>query len=104
MLCCDAFENLIRSAGGRGLAVLVRSTDDGIKFALQMRAIAFADERALPKGTMAVGPQNLALSGSMVIRYCPSCGKRLDELVTTNAELFVELAAKHSRFQDNWGQ
>lgn len=103
MLCCNAFENLIQCAGERGLAVLVCPTKDGMKFALQMRAIKLADEVGFPKGPLPTGPTNLTLSGSMMIRYCPSCGKRLEDMVTANPKLFKELAIKHEQFRKTCG-
>jgi len=103
MLCCHAFDNLILNAGERGFAVLVSENKDGVKFSLQMRAVSFADEGNLPKGPLPTMPTHLTLSGSMRIRYCPSCGKRLDDLVTADTKSFKELAGKHAPFQNNWG-
>ena len=103
MLCCNVFNNLINNAGERGLAVLVSEDKDGVKFSVQMRAVSFADEGRLPKGPWPLTLTNLTLSGSMRIRYCPACGKRLDDLATAAPQLFKELAAKHEPFQNDWG-
>jgi len=103
MFCCHAFENLVGNAGERGLAILVSEHSDGLKFALQMRAVAFEEEARLSKEPMPTMPTHISLSGSMRIRFCPSCGKRLDELAAANPGKFEVLAAKHKRFQNEWG-
>jgi hypothetical protein len=103
MFCCNAFKNLIENAGERGLAVLVSEHLEGLKFALQMRAVAFTDEAGFSQGPLPVTPTNISLSGSMRIRFCPSCGKRLEELVSEDIKLFEELAVKHKPFQNDWG-
>ena len=103
MFCCPAFENLIGNAGERGLAVLVSQHSEGMKFALQMRAVAFTDEATLPKEPLPTMPTNISLSGSMRIRYCPSCGRRLEELAAAESKVFEQLAAQHKPFQNEWG-
>jgi len=103
MFCCNALENLINSAGERGFAILVSAHPDGIKFSLQMRSMAFIDEKAFPSSPLPMLPTNLSLSGSIRIRYCPSCGRRLQELVEKDIKCFSNLAEHHKEFQNNWG-
>lgn len=102
-LCCNAFINLINNAGDRGFSVLVSEDKEGVMFAVQMRSVSFIDEKNLPKGPWPTTLTNLTLSGSMRIRYCPSCGKLLNDLVVSDPKYFQELAAKHKVFQNNWG-
>lgn len=102
-LCCNALVNLINNAGDRGLAVLVGEDMDGLTFAVQMRAISIADEGNLPKGPWPTTLKNITLSGSIRIRYCPACGKRLADLAVSAPQYFKELVAKHKTLQNNWG-
>lgn len=105
MFCCHLFTNLIENAGQRGLAVLVCATDAGLRFALQMRAVTAADESTMGKdGQPSTSlPEHVTLSGSMRIRYCPSCGKRLDELAASDPKFFAKLADEHRPYQNEWG-
>jgi len=103
MFCCHAFENLISNAGERGLAVLVCKTDAGFKFAVQARAVSFADESNVAKPSCVTMPTHVTLSESMRIRYCPSCGRKLAELVGIDPSQFEVLATTHRPFQNNWG-
>ena len=105
MFCCQSFTNLLENAGQRGLAVLVCATDAGLRFALQMRAVTAADETMMGKnGQPSTSlPEHFTLSGSMRIRYCPSCGKRLDELAASDPMFFAKLADEHRPYQNDWG-
>jgi hypothetical protein len=105
MFCCNTLENLVRNIGDRGFAVLVCDTDAGFRFALQMRAVTARDEATMRehKQPCPLLPEHLTLSGSMRIRYCPSCGKRLDELVASNPILFARLATEHFPYKNEWG-
>lgn len=105
MFCCHSLTNLIDNAGHRGLAVLVCATDAGLRFALQMRAVTATDETEMAriKQPLSALPEHITLSESVRIRYCPSCGKRLDELATSDPTLFAKLALDHRRYQNDWG-
>lgn len=103
MFCCQAFENLIKNVGERGFAMLIDDRPEGLKFSLQMRAVEFAAEGDFAKGPLPEKPPHITLSGSMRIRYCPSCGKRLEDLAAANRQLFKELSVTHEPFQNNWG-
>ena len=105
MLCCHSLTNLIGNAGQRGFAVLVCETEAGLRFALQMRAVTADDEntmKRLPQSSLSL-PEHITLSGSIRIRYCPSCGKRLDELATADPAHFSKLAEEHRQYQNEWG-
>ena len=103
MLCCTAFENLITDAGERGLAALVKETTNSFRFVIQMRAVSFADEPKLPQEPQPLMPEHLTISASMIIRYCPFCGKNLEDLIATDAQTIKKLADKHKYFHNNWG-
>jgi hypothetical protein len=105
MLCCHSLTNLIDNAGQRGLAVLVCITDQGLRFALQMRAVTADDENNMknfPSPSFSL-PEHITLSESLRIRHCPSCGQLLDALAASNPELFSKLAYEHRPYQNDWG-
>lgn len=105
MFCCHTFNNLVHNVGERGFAVLVFNSDVGLRFALQMRAVSATDEATMVKNRQPLPslPEHVTLSGSMRIRHCPSCGKRLDELVATDPVFFAKLADEHRQYQNEWG-
>lgn len=105
MFCCHSLTNLIDNAGQRGLAVLVCATDTGLRFALQMRAVTATDETAMARSKQPLYAlcEHITLSESMRIRHCPSCGKRLEELVVNDPALFAKLALEHGPYQNDWG-
>jgi hypothetical protein len=72
--CCDGFQDLLESAGRRGLSVIV--TDSRIPskrytFLLQARATD-VDQ---PFAPMTSFPVSTVMEGN--INYCPNCGKDL---------------------------
>lgn len=105
MLCCHSLTNLISNAGQRGLALLVCPTDAGLRFALQMRAVSAIEEIQLKqaKQPSSALPEYVTLSESMRIQYCPSCGKRLGELASSDPTFFAKLADEHRAYQNEWG-
>ncbi len=103
MYCCTFLENMIRSAGEQGLAILVCKTDEGLMFAIQMRSVAVKDIQSIAKQSSTMPPVCMTVSGSVMIRYCPSCGKLLSDLIPTDPEAFKSLGDQHEKFQDNWG-
>lgn len=98
VFCCHSLQNLVADAGGRGFSVVVSALPRGYRFHIQMRAVSAADEARLPRVPRPDMPEHVTLSGSFVIRYCPSCGKRLDDLVSANPKAYAELAAAHKDF------
>lgn len=103
MFCCYAFENLLKNAGKRGLAVLVCRSEKTISFAIQMRSVDFAQD--LQPQSILIGNEieYLTLSASMKIRYCPSCGAKLADMVLRNHKTFEQYAKDHLPLQDDWG-
>jgi hypothetical protein len=94
MFCCEGFENLVGCAGERGIAALVRRTPDGLKFVLQSRGVAYADEGNLRPMPI---PVNVNIACSVGLSYCPYCGTRLQQLVESAPHFFGRLAEKHEK-------
>jgi hypothetical protein len=89
---------LLDNAGQRGIAALVRRTPRGNKLLLQSRGIAFADE---PKIRPMAIDLSISVSCSVGLRYCPFCGRSLDELVAASSSEFARLANDHEQFHDD---
>jgi hypothetical protein len=87
--CCSGLQNLLSNAGQRGIAVLVRRTSDGISLMLQSRGIAFNDEPKLRPVPMDL---DINVSCSVGLRFCPFCGRNLEELVKASPRPFEKLA------------
>jgi len=97
MFCCPGFQNNVEAAGERGIAVLVKKTPEGTMFVLQSRGIAFDDESKIRP--MPGAPDiKIRVSCTTGLRYCPACGRRLQELVEASPRAFEELAEKHKKF------
>ena len=103
MYCCCFFENLVRNAGDRGMAVIVGHIGESISFTLQFRAVAFDDMAKIPRKPLPSFPEHVTLASGAMIRYCPSCGKRLSDLVDEKPDSFRHLAHEHSCYQDKIG-
>lgn len=103
MYCCQAFENLISNAGESGLAVLVGQKDDKTFFALQMRSVSVSDMPEFVKEISADSSVHIALTQSIRICYCPSCGHLVADLAANNPEKFSQVSLTHEAFQDSWG-
>ena len=96
IFCCVGFEHRVTDAGQRGIAVLVLKTTDGIKFRLQSRGIAFEDENKIHPISVNI---KINVSCECGLRFCPFCGRKLQELVKDSPEYFEELADKHKKLQ-----
>lgn len=97
MFCCPGFENSVRNAGQRGIAALAKRTCDGIVFVLQSRGIAFGDESQI--GPMPGFPDIMInVSCTTGLRFCPWCGRRLQDLVEASPRVFEKLVQKHKKF------
>lgn len=97
MFCCPGFQNTVANAGRRGIAALAKMTGEGVVFVLQSRGIAFDDEARI--GPMLDAPDiKINVSCTTGLRYCPVCGRRLQELVEASPCAFRELAQKHKLF------
>lgn len=95
MFCCAGFQNLISSAGQRGLAVIVWRSKYAIRFILQSRGIDFSDEDRVELDPPIV---DINISFDVGLRYCPFCGRRLSELAGSSPKGFEELARVHEDF------
>ena len=96
MYCCDGFANLISCAGQRGHAIIAVETTVGqVRFLLQSRGLAFGDESKIVPVPVDV---KVNISAEIGLRYCPSCGFNLEDLVRQNLSYFHDLAKQHKRF------
>ena len=96
MYCCDGFRNLVSLAGERGPAILSRETSTGeVVFVLQSRGVAFDDVNRLRPVPIDIKINVDAVIG---LRFCPFCGRKLEELVQDSPDLFRELAGEHKKF------
>lgn len=97
MFCCPGFQNSVANAGQRGIAALAKRAGERVVFVLQSRGIAFDDEGKL--GPMPVGPDlKINVSCTTGLRYCPVCGRRLQELLEASPQAFLKLAEEHKKF------
>jgi hypothetical protein len=94
MFCCYPLQNVLSGAGERGLSAVVVSSPEGLIFMLQSRGIDFGTENKL-----GLIPSELELfvnsSASFPIKFCPFCGKRLEDLVSASLPEFQRLSEKH---------
>ena len=102
MFCCNCLQNYITSAGQRGASILVFKVPDKeeLRFVLQSRGVAFEDEGKLgpvPVETAPL-PYSINVSHCGIIKYCPGCGRRLQDLVEASREPFLRLADEHRRY------
>jgi len=103
MYCCQCFTNLINSAGEAGLAILVTHLNDELRFVLQMRAMSCSDAELCNEVKTFPDNKAMVLTQSMIVHYCPSCGKCLADLVSSDPRKFEQLVLEHEPFQDDWG-
>jgi len=103
MYCCHAFENLINSAGDSGFAILVTRLNGELRFVLQMRAMSYSDAETCDEVKTLPEDKKVALTQSMIIRYCPSCGKQLSGIASAHSEELEKFVLGHGPFQDDWG-
>lgn len=96
--CCSWFNEMLSNAGKKGHAIIGVHDMDGIgrMFFLQFRALDFEKTkmggRILSHAGLPAGQESLAVAGRIPIKYCPSCGVRLDDLINNNIEQFDSLA------------
>lgn len=96
MYCCSGFNNFLSLAGQRGSAILAYEKSPGhIGFVLQSRGLAFGDEA---KWTPISIDVMINVSSEMGLRFCPFCGRKLEELVRECPDFFTTLAKDHKRF------
>ena len=104
MYCCKPFENLILNAGGRGFSILICSFPFGNRFVIQMRSSSYADEESATIRMKHLDLQfdNLILSSSMIIKFCPCCGSKLSDTYSKHVDHYDDLLQKHTIFQNKW--
>jgi hypothetical protein len=95
MYCCDGFSNLIMAAGERGNAALAVEKRGRLYFLLQSRGVAFEDESKLRPASIEVTINIASCTG---LRFCPFCGRKLEELIQDSPDFFENLAAHHEKF------
>lgn len=97
IFCCPGFQHSVEAAGVRGVAVIVVNTLGKTRFLLQSRGIDFDDVGKLrPRPDAPDIKINIACE--IGLQYCPACGRKLEELITTSPDAFEELAKKHKKF------
>ncbi len=94
MFCCPGFENLIVCAGHKGISALVSRTSAGLVFLLQSRSVDADDENRLVPI-----PFDINLICNTGIRFCPFCGKPVQQMIEKEPEAFAQLATMHEKFQ-----
>jgi hypothetical protein len=96
MYCCNGFQNLVASAGKRGLSALaVEVTHGTIAFLLQSRGLASGDETLWKPVSIDLKINVCSETG---IRFCPFCGRKLEELSNLASEAFAEIAREHRSY------
>jgi hypothetical protein len=95
LLCCDRLQSSLANAGQRGIAVVVRRLPEFFIFYLQSRAVAFGEGEGLLHHRLEA---RINLVSTVGIRFCPWCGRRLDDLAETEPAVFAELAKCHQPF------
>jgi hypothetical protein len=102
MYCCQCLENYVANAGQRGAAILVfrMPNGDGLRFVLQSRGVAFEDEAKVGPiaSELAPVPYRINISCCGVIKHCPGCGRRLEDLVQPAKDDFFRLAQEHRKY------
>jgi hypothetical protein len=81
-------------AGERGLSAVVASLPEGLFMMLQSRGVNFEDKEKIEGGTSGLS-SFINLSETLAIKYCPFCGKRIEELVMSSHDEFQVLSEKH---------
>jgi len=100
--CCPGFAGLLDNAGNNGLAALVEERNGRLSFTLQSRGLAHRHLEAV----RAQGPDSNApnvcwnISTSMILKYCPICGCRLERLIRRSPAKFHALFKQHEQFCD----
>lgn len=94
--CCFGFQNSVSEAGRRGISLLVIKTSKGIGFRLQSRGIAFEDQDKL-KAVPNSPDIKINISSVVGLKFCPWCGRKLEELVKASPVTFEELADIHMK-------
>ena len=93
--CCYSLKNQIEYAGDRGISIVI----NGNLFYKQFRCITYQQEKeiqkALLEGKINKSVENMMLSGSMQIYFCPQCGMKLHNLVKMYPQEYFLISEKH---------
>ena len=103
MFCCYGFQNLIDSAGERGIAAVIQKKPNRLRFLLPSKGIDFADESKIKSNSDSHLEDNYRINISCTtgLQFCPFCGKKLQELIDLYSDEFEIIAQKHSKFISN---
>lgn len=94
--CCTGLRNLVACAGERGNAVVVWTDSRGEpRLLLQSRGVSYDDQSKLQPMDIDI---TINLSAEVGMRYCPTCGRLIEDLVAENPEFFQELAKEHVKY------
>ena len=94
--CCTGLRNLLACAGDRGIAAVAwLDSSCEPRLLLQSRGVSFDDQTKLRPADVDV---TLNVSAEIGMRYCPFCGRLLEELISDNREHFRKLAKEHEKF------
>jgi len=95
--CCPGFQNSLEAAGQRGIAILTKDSSIGLMFLLQSRGIAFDD---ISKMRPQPGAPDIKINISCEtgLKYCPWCGRDLQQLANVSPEIFQNIARKHQYY------
>lgn len=94
--CCTGFLNLLSCVGQRGHAAVVWADSSGeLRFLLQSRGLSFDDKSKLKPAPVDVV---INLSAEIGMKYCPFCGRLLEELINEHPKFFRNLSKKHEKY------
>ena len=107
--CCRPFDRLLCESGNKGVSIIPRIQFGERFFELQFRVFDMHVSEYLCKADSKSGvnkfdgvrdekghPIPIALTTSIVILYCPSCGRNLTEIINSNIKEF-DVMAKESK-------
>lgn len=98
MLCCHGLNNMLASAGERGLSIVVgERLPGGYGFYLQSRGVDYSKIDVLRANP---GERDLMINieCQMGVKFCPWCGANLVELSAQRRSELQELARKHKKY------
>jgi len=93
--CCTGLRNLLACAGERGMAAVVwLDSSSEPRLLLQSRGVSFDDQTKLRPADVDV---KVNLSAEIGMRYCPFCGRLLEQLINDHREYYRKLAMEHEK-------
>lgn len=94
-------EDLVNSAGQKGISAIIERVENDYKLRLQFRIGSIAQIKCLWPALQALPMQNreeigsLGLEWQVGIRYCPWCGTNLIQWISDYSSVISELAEQH---------